>query len=219
MGMELLGNAREWPKRPSNGRANTPIAVQRVCRVRGQGVRSLLQAISARWDAETVSEILARTPETVRSNVLHADVAASGWYPVTWYGELYRACREVTGAPVEVAAELRAEALRIDARGLFRFLLRFASPRSLVENYERICGLYLDGPRIEVDFVRSNAIEVRWSNLHGYDETCVYDHVGGAVEALTLCKGRNVRFSDLEVVWFEGAFARCEAFRTIIHWD
>jgi hypothetical protein len=200
--------------------------------VRGQGLRSLLQAISSRWEADTVAQILARTHETVRSNVLHAEIAASGWYPITWYGELYRACREVTGAPTEVAAELRGEALRLDARGMFRFLLKFASPRALVSNYERVCGLYLDGPRIEVQHVGRSSIDVRWSNLVGYDEACIHDHLGGALEAIRLCQGRSARVSDLEIVRAPPArdvgvsgtdrdepFAQCESFRSFIHWD
>jgi hypothetical protein len=187
-----------------------------------------LQAISGRWDAATVVRILESADDTVRSNVLHAEIATSGWYPVTWYADLYRACRTVTGAPVEIAAELRAEALRHDARGLFRFLLKFTSPGALVSNYERVCGLYLDGPRIEVQRVGLGAIDVRWSNLVGYDEACVHDHLGGALEAITLCQGRAARLTDLEIVRTptgssppgrDESFAQYEAFRSIIHWD
>jgi hypothetical protein len=234
--MELRGSiARGWSAPAVQSTATggrLAAATDRVCRVRGQGLRSLLQAFSARWDAATVSRILARTQETVRSNVLHADIAASGWYPITWYGDLYRACREVTGAPMEVASELRAEALRIDARGMFRFLLKFASPPSLVGNYKRVCGLYVDGPQIEVETPRRNTVDVRWSKLVGYDRACVLDHVGGALEAIALCKGNNVRFSDLEMVRAplapvvgssspdrERMSQEYEAFRFFIHWD
>lgn len=222
---EVLFESRRPPIPLARARAT---GHERVCRVRGQGLRSLLQAIAARWDAETVAEIVARTPENLRSTVLHADIATSGWYPVTWYSEIHRACRDVTGAPLAVAAELRAEALRIDSRGMFRFLLRFASPRALLRNYVRVCGLYLDGPRIDVAFVGRSSIDVRWSELVGYDEACVMDHVGGALAAFELCNGKNVRHSELELVWgpadhesktLDRPFAQCEGFRLLIHWD
>lgn len=168
-------------------------------RVRGQGLRSLMHALAGRFDAATVAAIFQETSADVRSTLLSSNIAVSGWYPISWYAEIYRACRAVTGAGPEIARELRAEALRRDAKGLFRFLLRFATPSALVRHSERVCALYLEGPIVKSTMSGTQELQMEFSALFGYDESCVYDHIGGASAALELSGGANVELRSLVV--------------------
>ncbi len=170
-----------------------------VSRVRGQGLRSLVHAIAARHDRATVQTVFAGTSAHIRPTLASGNIAASAWYPITWYADTYRALREVTGAPLEIAASLRAEAVRRDAKGVFRFMLSFASPEALIRQAERVCALYIDGPKLKTRFVRTGELEIEFVNLVGYDECCVHDHVGGALAALEMSGARGITLRSLEI--------------------
>jgi hypothetical protein len=175
-------------------------------RIRGQGLRSLLHALAGRFDADTVAAIFQETNTDVRPTLLSSNIAVSGWYPISWYAEIYRACRIVTGAGPEIARELRAEALRRDAKGLFRFLLRFATPAALVRHSERVCALYLEGPVVKSAMSGPQELQMEFSGLRGYDESCVHDHIGGASAALELSGGVNIALRSLVVAPYYTSF-------------
>lgn len=168
-------------------------------RIRGQGLRSLSHAIAARYDRETVREIFAATSAHIRPTVTSANIATSGWYPISWYGDTYRAVREVTGASVEIAASLRGDAIRRDAKGIFRFMLSFASPQALIRQAERVCALYIDGPRFKNRMIGQDELDFEFTNLVGYDECCVHDHLGGAMAALEMSGAHGIAVRSLEI--------------------
>lgn len=181
-------------------------------RVRGQGLRSLVHAIAARWDQETTQRIFAATSPLVRPTIATGNIAGTAWFPVGHYVDVFRAVHEVTGEGVEVAASLRADAFKRDARGIFRFLLRFSSPPALIRQAERVVGLYLDGPTFRQQPLGQNALEFEFANLVGYDEFVVHDHVGGAMAAFELAGGRAVTLESLDVE------PNVTSFRVVLSW-
>lgn len=164
-------------------------------RVRGQAFRSLLQALgSLSVDVEAVA---ARLPSEL-AVLVNGDVKGTGWYPIASYAALHQAVLDVADKPVAFSRALGERATRIDARGVFQFVLRFVSPESLVRHADRVLGLYIDGPAIDVVLIGSNRGRVHLSGAVGYTPSIWEDHWGTMEALVSLSGGRNPKAVEIE---------------------
>jgi len=160
-------------------------AASRPARFRGQAFRSLLGAIGATCDSAALDEVLALLPTEAGSLLRRSEIVGTAWYPVEWLAALHAAAQAVTGRGPELARELGRDAMRMDARGIYQFVLRFVSPESLIRHAQLLVGLYVEGPRLTVGRVvpGEGHVTFRFDNALGYDSN-VWLGVLGSCEAL-----------------------------------
>lgn len=96
-------------------------------------------------------------------------IVPSGWYPVTWPGELHRVAFQLLPQQSNVPEQISRRAVENDMRGVYGFLARFASPEFLLNQSERVLKTYLRGPRVEARLLSSGHAEVRYSDCHGFN--------------------------------------------------
>jgi hypothetical protein len=82
---------------------------------------------------------------------------------------------------------------RMDARGIYRFVLRFASPESMIRHAQFVLGLYLDGPTLTVSTALARRpgdeqIAFRFDNAFGFHDD-VWQGMLGSAEALCELSG------------------------------
>ncbi len=164
-------------------------------RIRGQAFRSLLQGLgSLSVDVEAVA---ARLPAEL-AVLVNGDVKGTGWYPIASYASLHQAALEESGLPLSFSRALGKQATQIDARGVFQFVLRFVSPESLVRHADRVLGLYVEGPAIDVVLLGSNRGRVHVSGAIGYTPSIWEDSYGTMEALVTLSGGRDARAVEIE---------------------
>jgi len=175
------------------------LAVASDARVRGQAFRSLLAALSS--VSVDVEAVVQRLPADV-ATLLNGDVRGTGWYPVASYGLLHQAALDVTGKPTSFSREIGQQAKRLDGRGVFQFVLRFVSPESLIRHADRVLGLYVDGPMIDVSLIADAAgkrrARVHITNAAGYTEPIWQDHYGSMEAMVALSGGRNPEAVEID---------------------
>jgi hypothetical protein len=164
-------------------------------RVRGQAFRSLLQALGSL--SVDVEAVIARLPSEL-GPLVNGDVKGTGWYPIASYAALHQAALDVTGKSVAFSRALGEQATRLDARGVFQFVLRFVSPESLVRHADRVLGLYIDGPVIDVVLLAPNRGRVHISSAAGYTQSIWEDHYGSMEALVMLSGGREAKAVEIE---------------------
>jgi hypothetical protein len=164
-------------------------------RVRGQSFRGLLQALGSL--SVDVEAVVARLPSEL-GPLVNGDVKGTGWYPIASYAALHQAALEVTGKSVAFSRALGEQATRLDARGVFQFVLRFVSPESLIRHADRVLGLYIDGPVIDVVLLGPNRGRVHISSAAGYTPSIWEDHYGSMEALVTLSGGRDAKALEIE---------------------
>ncbi|MFO0552950.1 MAG: hypothetical protein U0271_31470 [Polyangiaceae bacterium] len=157
-----------------------------VARFRGQAFRSLLAALGSVLGPSSVAAVLAELRDRQLPGFDAENLRSTDWYSVSAYAEVHRAAQSLSGRGTDLARELGAEAMRVDARGVYQFLLRFVSPTSLMRNAERVAALYIDGPRIQVEQQHAGDATIQITDALGFDASVWQDFVGSISSLLTL---------------------------------
>ncbi|MBL8743395.1 MAG: hypothetical protein JNK04_19935 [Myxococcales bacterium] len=164
-------------------------------RIRGQAFRSLLQALGSL--SVDVEAVVARLPPEV-ATLVNGDMKGTGWYPIASYAALHQAALDVSGKPVSFSRVVGQQATRLDARGVFQFVLRFVSPESLVRHADRVLGLYVEGSAIDVVLLGPNRGRVHISGAYGYTPSIWEDHWGTMEALVSLSGGVSPRAVEIE---------------------
>lgn len=198
---------------PAAGQVLTPRSAvarrsAREVRIRGQAFRSLFAAISSLLSPEQVTQVVARLEPEVQA-LWPGAVQATGWYSLAWYKQLQQAACAVSGQ-ADFAHRLGREARRLDARGVYRFILRFASPEALIRNASSVLALYLEGPVVRtgpvVRGVSSCSIGFELDCADGFDAG-LWDELLGSLEQIFELAGATgvaARALDHEPGWLRG---------------
>jgi hypothetical protein len=191
---QVPANGQTLAARAKTARSQA-LSLSGEARVRGQAFRSLLQALGSL--SVDVEAVVARLPSEL-GPLVNGDVRGTGWYPIASYAALHQAALEVTGKSVAFSRALGEQATRLDARGVFQFVLRFVSPESLVRHADRVLGLYIDGPVIDVVLLGPNRGRVHISGAAGYSPSIWEDHYGSMEALVALSGGRDARAVEIE---------------------
>lgn len=183
---------------PMSARRSVAARGAQETRIRGVAARSMLHALTSTFGEETTERIIAATTGEAASLWQSRDIASSAWYPISFIREIHRATAACTGEGAAAVRGLRRTAVRLDARGIFKFLLRFASPALLAPAAGTVLELYLDGPTLEAKLIAPDTIHFRFENTVGYDELMWADHLGGIEAVVEASGGRNPRSVSLE---------------------
>lgn len=166
-------------------------------RLRGIGVRSLIDAAFVACGEDATHAAISHADEAVWLGPVR-DLATTAWYPIGWLRAFHGALHDsVAGASSPRA--LRRSAVRLDARGIFKFLLRFAKPELLAPAVRGLAQHYLDGPVLTAEVARPRCLSFRFTNLVGYDAHLIEDHLGGVEATVEVSNGRNARATLLDM--------------------
>jgi hypothetical protein len=117
------------------------------------------------------------------------EVLAMGWYPMEWFASLHGAAQKAYGPGV--SREIGRLATRHDVTTLYRFILRFVSPATLMGQMKRIFGMVCDSGGVLVEENREGSARVRFVGCAGANRGTWEDMLGSIETLLELCGGRE----------------------------
>ncbi len=118
----------------------------------------------------------------LRDALLRGTLPPSGWYPVSWYTEMWRAIRSAIGSDLSAVRALGSSALRHDLNFVHRAILRALSPQTVVAFGTRLTTLYYSGIKSTFSTKPGHA-RGTFSNARDWDEN-MWAEIHGAIEAM-----------------------------------
>jgi hypothetical protein len=183
-------------------------------RIKGQSFVGFLATLRLQRGEAAHRAVLAGLPPDLREALRSGEILPMGWYSIAWYAELHEAARAACGEGV--SREIGREAARSDMTTIYRFILKFFSPETLLKQSSKVFGLFCDGGRCTVEAARKGTARILYTDCPG---ACrgMWDVVLGASEILVeLSGGRDVSAKAIgggsdgdarllaQVTWTEG---------------
>jgi hypothetical protein len=160
---------------------------------KGVNFRSFVESLGRLRGKRAVEATLDAAPKDVREAIQFGQIIAAGWYPVSWYRELYLAAQRALGEGIELPRMVGRDAATHDFNSLFRLILRALSPETAFGQAHRLVTLFYQGGSAKRLGVRTGVGQVRFSGWVGFDRNLWEDTGAGAEAIITLCGARNVR--------------------------
>jgi hypothetical protein len=159
-------------------------------RIKGQSFIGFLATLRELRGEEPHRAVMSRLPGEVANALKSGEIVPMGWYPVEWYAALHAAARAVEGEGV--SRYIGREAARKDVNTIYRFVLKFLSPETLLKQSAKVFSLFCDGGKCDVTSTQKGSARIRYSECPG---ACrgMWDVVLGGTEVIVeLCGGKNV---------------------------
>lgn len=166
--------------------------------LKGQAFKGFMGAVKTLFGDDGVERLVAALPPDLGSTWKHGGLVTSGWYPVGWYRELHKAAHATFRGEAQLSRRISYEATRSDLQGLYRFVLQFLSPHTLLGQAPRIFALYNRGGRVEVSDNRDGHATIAYRDCHGADRNIWEDIIGGTTASLEAVKVKVVTVLVLE---------------------
>ena len=141
---------------------------------------------------EVAAKMMAELPPQLRNDLETGVIVPSGWYPVAWKCELHQAGRRVTGEP-RLARLMGNEMTKRDLNGVYRAVIRIATPAIVISASARIFSRYLRPGRMSIIEHGEGFARVLFENCYDFDENLWNDVLGGCEAALELTGSKVVR--------------------------
>jgi len=160
--------------------------------MKGLSLRNYPLVLADIRGSEVAAKMMAALPAQLRNDLETGVVVPSGWYPVAWKRELHQAGRKVTGEP-RLARLMGNEMTKRDLNGVYRAVIRIASPAMVISASARIFSRYLRPGRMSVIEQGEGFARVLFENCYDFDENMWNDVLGGCEAALELTGSKVVR--------------------------
>lgn len=157
-------------------------------RVKGQSVIAFERALKELQGPEAMSQLLPHVPEHVARAVQHGEILTIGWYPMEWFASLHTAAQQVFGA--SISRQIGRTATRHDVTTIYRFILKFLSPDTLVKQYPRLFGLFCETGTVHIEEQRKGFARLRCGGCAGASKG-VWEDVVGSTETLLELTGAS----------------------------
>lgn len=158
--------------------------------MKGQALVAFERTLLELKGAAAMDALAPHLPPEVERAMRSREVLPVGWYPIEWFAALHTAGQKLHGA--SISREIGRAATRHDVTTLYRFILRFMSPDTLVNQMGRIFRMVVDTGEAVVEESRSGTARVRFSGCHGATRGTWEDMVGSTEVLIELCGGRDV---------------------------
>jgi hypothetical protein len=159
-------------------------------RIKGQSFVGFHQTLRFLKGPNAMEVIDADLPTELAKAYKNSEILSMGWYPIDWYAGLHVAARKTHGTGISRA--VGKEAAKRDVNTLYRFILKFFSPETLLKQSGRVFALFCEGGTCEVETSKKGFARIRYANCGGSNRG-VWDNVLGGTEALVeVCGGRAV---------------------------
>ncbi len=158
-------------------------------RVKGQAIVGFERTLAELRGPDAMEALSPHLSSELIEVLRHREVLSVGWYPVEWYAALHAAARRVHGAAV--SRDIGRAATRRDVTTLYRFILRFLSPPTLVNQIHRIFGMAVDGGEVTVEENQAGTARIRFDGCPGSNRGIWEDMLGTMESLIELCGGRD----------------------------
>ena len=165
--------------------------------MKGLAFRSVASAFKALRGERAFDAAMERVPPELGNKLPYGGIVATGWYPIEWYKDLFRALREVGGGGPELIKNIGREAVSADLTAVHKFMLRMLSPETVFSVAPRLFKNYYDTGQLEILDRRSGYQRAVWKNCTGFDENMWLEIVGSAEMVLEAAGARHVRIKVL----------------------
>jgi hypothetical protein len=165
--------------------------------VKGLSFRNALQGLAALRGPAAVDAALARLPDELREKLTTGALISAGWYPVSEYRPLIHAVVGEMGGGPSAARALSKHNTRRDLSGIYRLLVFFLSPESIMRKAPLLYGRYRRGGRMIIAKATPGYCESVFEGCHGFDEVCWAELIGGSEAALEAAGARDVSITIL----------------------
>jgi len=159
-------------------------------RIKGQGFVGFMATLQRLHGADAHEKVLAGLPPEVAAALRNGEIVPMGWYPVEWYSALHTAARAVCGPGV--SREVGRAAAQSDARTIYRFILKFFSPETLLGQSAKVFALFCEGGSCKVEMARKGSARIRYGDCPGASRGMWEVICGGTDVLVELCGGREV---------------------------
>lgn len=158
-------------------------------RVKGQAIVAFERTLVELKGPEAMAALFSHLGPELVQVIKNREVLSVGWYPLEWYSALHDAAQAVHG--VAISRDIGRAATRHDVTTLYRFILRFLSPTTLVNQIKRIFGMAIDGGEVVIEENRNGAARLRFVSCPGSNRGTWEDMLGSLETLLELCGGRE----------------------------
>ncbi len=165
-------------------------------RVKGQAILAFERTLAEIHGPDAMAALQAHVLPDVAVALKSREVLAVGWYPMEWFASLHAAAQLVYGP--SVSREIGRLATRHDVTTLYRFILRFVSPATLMAQMKRVFAMVCDGGGVIVEENLAGAARVRFIGCIGANRGTWDDMLGSTETLLELCGGRDANARVIE---------------------
>jgi hypothetical protein len=124
----------------------------------------------------------------------YGTLLAASWYPISWYKDVFRCYRAVTGFGPELSKTIGNLAARHDMSNIYKQLFaRLVSPQMLLSVTQRLFNTYYDTGKLIVTESRSGFAHMQCRSCVGWDENMWQELAGSAEAQLALAGAKNIR--------------------------
>jgi hypothetical protein len=127
--------------------------------------------------------VLDALPEESGSALKLGSVIASGWYPIRWYRELFKAALSESG-DLDFAREIGRASVRREIKGVHRLLFKVISVDTLQQHGARFFKAYFHPTTVTTERVGPGVGRTRYSKCVGFDKNLWHEQLGCIEELL-----------------------------------
>ena len=158
--------------------------------VKGQALVAFERTLLELKGDGAMAPLVPELPKELVQAIGSREILPMGWYPIEWFSALHTAGQRAYGATI--SREIGRAATRHDVTTLYRFILRFMSPDTLVSQMSRILRMVVDSGEVVVEKKESGSALVKFSGCHGSNRGTWDDMLGSIEVLIELCGGRDV---------------------------
>ena len=141
---------------------------------------------------QVAADALAALPPDLGNRIKAGTLLTGNWYPLTWYLEMHRAARKVTGAGPELARTLGFENTMDDLKGVYRIFIKMLSPQFVISKSTFLFNAYYDTGKMEVVDAVERSARARWTGCAGFDQNLWQDVIGGSEAGMVLSGAKDI---------------------------
>ncbi|MFO0562786.1 MAG: hypothetical protein U0269_32505 [Polyangiales bacterium] len=178
-------------------------------KVKGHTFKSWFEAYEKVCGAPAKSALILALDKDFSDAVRFGALVASGWYPIHWYTSLYEVHARLAGRTPGFARKMGRITTEQDLRGVYSFIVKLASPATVLTNAQRLLKLYVQ--QCETFFMERGPTHVRFTmTIPGSTDEMWEEFTGGSEAILSANGARDpvVSFAriDDKSVFIDGAW-------------
>lgn len=168
-----------------------PLATPRN-RMKGQSFRGWLDVFEDVAKGHSKTALLAALPTEIAEAFHYKAIIASGWYPIDWYLRLYEASQRIGVDQRGFAKRMGRATTEQDVKGIYSFIVKFASPGMVFATAQRLLGMYVED--VSTKLVHKEEARVRMQVTIAGSFTELWDELAGGGEAMLSVNGAKRPF-------------------------
>jgi hypothetical protein len=163
-------------------------------RVKGTTFRSVVVALHELRGESAVTRAYALMAPELSEAYRRGAILSSGWYPISWYRELFRAVVAAANGGPQFARSVGYQSTKYDMAKIHnRLISLFVSPQVLLKFAAGYFSNYYDTGRFEVLESERGHIKARCIGCTGFDQNMWNDIAGSSTALLEGAGAKHVR--------------------------